>query len=64
LVNKTGVSIHHVVKPMLLFPVAFIFDERAALMVNRWYRSTARGLCARPAREPEIKLIGLNKSAG
>jgi hypothetical protein len=48
LVNKTGVSIHHVVKPALFFPVAFIFDERAALMVNRWYCSAAGGFCATP----------------
>jgi hypothetical protein len=37
LVNKPGVSIHHIIKPALLLALAFIFDERAAPMVNRWF---------------------------
>jgi hypothetical protein len=37
LVNKTGGSIHHVVRAALLLAAAFIFDESAALMVNRRY---------------------------
>jgi chemotaxis protein CheZ len=61
LVNKTGVSIHHAVKPVRLFPTAFIFDERAALMVNCRYA----GCHSRPgtifAREPVVKLIGLHQ---
>jgi hypothetical protein len=28
--------IHHVVNGALIYPVAFIFDERASGMVNRW----------------------------
>jgi hypothetical protein len=54
LVNKTGISIHHVVKPALFFPVAFIFDERSALMVNRWCRSTAAGFCATRVVNPKL----------
>src|SRR6266481_9511817 len=41
LVNRSGVSIHHVVKRARICPVAFILRERAPLMVNRW--------CAQPA---------------
>jgi hypothetical protein len=37
LVNKPGGSIHHIVKPALFLVLAFIFDERAAPMVNRWF---------------------------
>jgi hypothetical protein len=36
LVNKNGVSIHHVVNRSRICPVAFILNERATLMVNRW----------------------------
>jgi hypothetical protein len=36
LVNASGVLIHHVVNGALIYPVAFIFDERASGMVNRW----------------------------
>jgi hypothetical protein len=41
LVNKTAVWIHHIIKPAPFFPVAFIFNERAAAMVNRWYARVA-----------------------
>jgi hypothetical protein len=41
LVNKNGVSIHHVANPAPFHAVAFIFDERAASMVNRWYAPIA-----------------------
>jgi hypothetical protein len=34
LVNKTGVSIHHVAEPARFSLVAFILDERMARMVN------------------------------
>src|SRR6476620_6932917 len=37
LVNRNGVSIHHVVKRARIFRVAFILNERASLMVNRWF---------------------------
>jgi hypothetical protein len=36
LVNRNGVSIHHVVNSAPFCPVAFIFDEYLAGMVNRW----------------------------
>jgi hypothetical protein len=36
LVNRNGVSIHHVANSAWFWPVAFIFGERAAGMVNRW----------------------------
>jgi hypothetical protein len=36
LVNESGVSIHHPGKRPLIFRLAFIFDERAGAMVNRW----------------------------
>ena len=36
LVNETGVSIHHVGNRPWFCPVAFIFDEDEARMVNRW----------------------------
>ncbi|WP_426436811.1 hypothetical protein [Bradyrhizobium genosp. P] len=35
LVNRSGVSIHHVVDHARFCPVAFILDERATGMVNR-----------------------------
>jgi hypothetical protein len=37
LVNKGGVSIHHIIKPALFSAVAFIFNEHTARMVNRWF---------------------------
>jgi hypothetical protein len=36
LVNGIGVSIHHVANRLRFCPVAFIFDEQADRMVNRW----------------------------
>jgi hypothetical protein len=36
LVNGNVDSIHHVGNEALIFRLAFIFDERAAAMVNRW----------------------------
>jgi chemotaxis protein CheZ len=55
LVNRNGVSIHHVVKRARIFRTAFILNECRALMVNRW--------CAGPLvvgsgvfpREPDVK---------
>jgi hypothetical protein len=61
LVNKTGISIHHTAKPARLFPAAFIFDERAALMVNRWCARLRRQFHPMRAREPDVKLIGLHQ---
>jgi hypothetical protein len=36
LVNRNGVSIHHVTGCALICPVAFILDKRQARMVNPW----------------------------
>jgi hypothetical protein len=36
LVNENADSIHHVGNGVLIFRLAFIFDERARAMVNRW----------------------------
>jgi hypothetical protein len=36
LVNGIGVSIHHIRNWLRFCPVAFIFDEDANRMVNRW----------------------------
>jgi hypothetical protein len=36
LVNETGVSIHHFGNQQRIFRLAFIFDERATVVVNRW----------------------------
>jgi hypothetical protein len=36
LVNRNGISIHHVGVSARFYPLAFIFDERGARMVNRW----------------------------
>jgi hypothetical protein len=41
LVNRIGVSIHHVVKCARFSKVAFIFGERSERMVNRWYARAA-----------------------
>jgi hypothetical protein len=59
LVNKTGLSIHHIVKPPLFSPAGFIFDERATLMVNRWCARRCSEACANLARELDVKLIAL-----
>jgi hypothetical protein len=61
LVNKTGITIHHTIKPALFFALAFILNERAPPMVNRWFARYPRGLCAMRAREPAVKLIGLHQ---
>jgi chemotaxis protein CheZ len=55
LVNRNGVSIHHIVKRARIFRTAFILNECRAPMVNRW--------CAGPVvvgsdvfpREPDVK---------
>ncbi|MGL9623435.1 hypothetical protein QRQ56_36330 [Bradyrhizobium sp. U531] len=39
LVNGSGVWIHHVVKRAAIWRSAFIFDERGAAMVNRFFAS-------------------------
>jgi hypothetical protein len=44
LVNGNGVSIHHVVNSAPFCPVAFIFGECRAGMVNRWYAFRRRML--------------------
>jgi hypothetical protein len=61
LVNRTGVLIHHVVKASLFFPVAFIFNERGGIMVNRWFVRSRVGPDAIDTREPDVKLIGLHQ---
>jgi hypothetical protein len=55
LVNETGVSIHHVVNAARFFPVAFIFDERTAAMVNRWFAARGELAAASSARELHVK---------
>jgi len=47
LVNGNGVSIHHVAKPALIFPVAFILGERGPVMVNRWFAAHSEGAARR-----------------
>jgi hypothetical protein len=37
LVNRNGIRIHHVVKRAAIWRSAFIFDERGAAMVNRFF---------------------------
>jgi hypothetical protein len=61
LVNKTGGLIHHVVKAPLFLPVAFIFDERDSVMVNRWFVRCRLEPDATATREPDVKLIGLHQ---
>jgi hypothetical protein len=61
LVNKAGASVHHVIKPALFLALAFILNERAASMVNRWFARYACGLHVMHAREPAVKLIGLHQ---
>jgi hypothetical protein len=41
LVNRNGVSIHHVANCAPFHPVAFIFGEQRLRMVNRWYAPSA-----------------------
>jgi chemotaxis protein CheZ len=55
LVNGNGVSIHHVVNPALICPVAFILGERVAHMVNRWYAAFAKPNPTMFPREPDVK---------
>jgi hypothetical protein len=64
LVNKTGVSIHHVLKPALFFALAFIFNERTARMVNHGFAAQPCGLYALRACEPAVKLIALDQHIG
>jgi chemotaxis protein CheZ len=54
LVNRTGVSIHHVANSARFCPVAFIFDECERRMVNRWYAAAVRAM-PDIAREPHVK---------
>jgi hypothetical protein len=49
LVNGAGVSIHHVRNWLRFCPAAFIFDEDASRMVNRW---CATRCALRPTRVP------------
>jgi hypothetical protein len=42
LVNGNAVLIHHVVRRAWFCPVAFIFDEFGAAMVNRLYARNRR----------------------
>jgi hypothetical protein len=42
LVNGIAVSIHHVAWAKRIYPVAFIFNKRAPLMVNRKYAAARR----------------------
>jgi len=53
LVNRNGFWIHHVANSARFHPVAFIFDERRARMVNRWLWRRA----ARPTTVPGVNLM-------
>jgi hypothetical protein len=55
LVNKTSVSIHHVVNRTLFFPVAFIFNERAGGMVNHQYAEPSHSLLRQALVKPCVK---------
>jgi hypothetical protein len=49
LVNENGVSIHHVGDRAWNCAVAFILNECAVGMVNRWFAAIAKCLAAVPA---------------
>jgi chemotaxis protein CheZ len=55
LVNGNGVSIHHIVSRALICPVAFILDERAAHMVNRWCAGLHKTYPRMFPCEPDVK---------
>jgi hypothetical protein len=49
LVNRNGVSIHHVANRAPFRAVAFIFDEQGGRMVNHWYAPIAPRVIEVPA---------------
>jgi len=51
LVNRNGLSIHHVVNSARFCPVAFIFNEWRRRMVNRWCAAVQNS----SRREPDVK---------
>jgi hypothetical protein len=55
LVNRTGVSIHHVANSARFCPVAFIFGERRARMVNRLCAASSARIIKNFPREPHVK---------
>jgi hypothetical protein len=57
LVNRNGVSIHHVVNGVRFCPVPFIFDERFARMVNRWCAAANPAASQDLRRELHVKSI-------
>jgi hypothetical protein len=60
LVNKSGISIHHVASPARFCPAAFIFNERLAGMVNRWcVAATRRALHRVPGVNPMLNRVCL-----
>jgi hypothetical protein len=61
LVNRTAVSIHHIVKPAPFLATAFIFNEDGARMVNHWCAPCPPQFCPNHAREPDVKLIALHQ---
>jgi chemotaxis protein CheZ len=63
LVNRNGFSIHHLANSAWFCPVAFIFDERRARMVNRLCAAANRAPHNSSRREPDVK-SHLLKTAG
>jgi hypothetical protein len=61
LVNKTGVSIHHIVNTVLFFPVAFILNEQARGMVNRWYARRCKFMKRSSGVNPALKHAGIKR---
>jgi hypothetical protein len=57
LVNRAGVSIHHLVKCALNSRIAFILHERGPDMVNRCARRFAKRLQKPFRREPRVKSL-------
>jgi hypothetical protein len=59
LVNGNGVSIHHVVNRVLIWPVAFILGERGPFMVNRWCAAFAKHFTASSRVNLTLNRVGL-----
>jgi len=57
LVNRTGISIHHVASVAAIWQSAFIFDEEQNLMVNRAFARRRARLHNSSGREPRVKSL-------
>jgi hypothetical protein len=55
LVNRNGVSIHHVVNCDRISRLAFILGERGSRMVNRWCAAANFSPKRNVPREPHVK---------